>query len=197
MKKGWIIVSKIEMTKLWHNDAFVPVTIAKLVPQQVVRIKTIQTDWYSALVIGVPHARKEWVFSYLTEFRLADDSIAHQYADKIGQLVDLNAIVEDVAQLSVTTTSKGKWFQGAVKRHNLTGNFATHGHKFTRVVGSMGNRKPRRTMKWHPAAGHMWLETVTIKDIPVVSKFVKDGIQYICFKGSLPGWRNNYIKAFF
>jgi hypothetical protein len=43
----------------------------------------------------------------------------------------------------------------------------------------------------------MGLETITIKDIPVVSKFSKDGAQYLCFKGSLPGWRNNYIKAFF
>lgn len=175
---------------------FVPVTIAKLVPQQIVRVKTIETDGYNALVLGVAHKKKEWIFAYLTEFRLADDSVA-QYIDRVGEIIDLATIADDIAKLSVTAISKGKWFQGAVKRHNLTGNFATHGHKFTRVVGSMGNRKPRRTMKWHPAAGHMGLDTVTIKDIPLISKFSKDGDHYICLKWSLPGWRNNYIKAFF
>lgn len=196
MKKGWIIISKVEMTKLWHNDAFVAVTVVKLMPQQIVRVKTIETDGYNALLVGVPHKKREWEFAYLTEFRLADDAVAN-YIDRIGEIVDLSTIVQDVASVSVTGTSKGKWFQGAMKRHNLTGNSATHGHKFTRVVGSMGNRKPRRTMKWHPAAGHMWLDTVTLKNIAVMWQFSKDGQYYICLKWSLPGWRNSYIKAFF
>ena len=46
------------MTKLWHNDAFVPVTIAKIVPQQIVRVKTVATDGYNALLLGVPHTKK-------------------------------------------------------------------------------------------------------------------------------------------
>jgi large subunit ribosomal protein L3 len=197
MKKGWIIISKIEMTKLWHNDAFVAVTIAKLLPQQIVRVKTVATDGYNALVIGVVHKKKVWEFAYLTEFRLADDAVS-TYADRVGEIIDLANVLSEVTWFSAATaTSKGKWFQGAVKRHNLTGNFATHGHKFTRVVGSMGNRKPRRTMKWHPAAGHMWLETVTIKNISIMSRFTKDGDQYICLKWSLPGWRNCYVKTFF
>jgi len=196
MKKGWIIISKVEMTKLWHNDAFVAVTIVKLMPQQIVRVKTIETDGYNALLVGVPHKKREWEFAYLTEFRLADDVVAN-YVDRVGEIVDLSTITQDIASVSVTWTSKGKWFQGAVKRHNLTGNFATHGHKFTRVVGSMGNRKPRRTMKGHPAAGHMWLDTVTLKNIAIISQFSKDGQYYICLKWSLPGWRNSYIKAFF
>lgn len=196
MKKGWIIISKIEMTKLWHNDAFVAVTVAKLLPQQIVRVKTIATDGYNALVLGVIHKRKAWEFAYLTEFRLADDAVA-AYADKIGEIVDLATVTEGVSSVAVSGISKGKWFQGAVKRHNLTGNFATHGHKFTRVVGSMGNRKPRRTMKWHPAAWHMGLEKVTIKNVALISTFEKDGQHYICLKGSVPGWRNNYIKVFF
>ena len=184
------------MTKLWHNDAFVAVTIAKLLPQQIVRVKTIDTDGYNALVLGVAHKKKVWEFAYLTEFRLADDAVA-TYAGRVGEIVDLATVTDGVTALAVSGISKGKWFQGAVKRHNLTGNFATHGHKFTRVVGSMGNRKPRRTMKGHPAAGHMGLEKVTIKNIALISTFEKDGQQYICLKGSVPGWRNNYIKAFF
>jgi ribosomal protein L3 len=47
------------MTKLWHQDAFIAVTVAKLVAQQIVRVKTIETDGYNALVIGVPHAKRE------------------------------------------------------------------------------------------------------------------------------------------
>jgi large subunit ribosomal protein L3 len=77
---------------------------------------------------------------------LADDAVA-SYAGRVGETIDLATVTDGVNALAVSAISKGKGFQGAVKRHNLTGNFATHGHKFTRVVGSMGNRKPRRTMK--------------------------------------------------
>lgn len=195
MKKGWILLSKIEMTKLWHQDAFIAVTIVKLIDQKIIRVKTIASDWYNALVVGALHRKENKEFSYITEFRL-DDAAAAQYADKAGLLIDAT-VLEGKEMVNITGTSKGKGFQGAIKRHNLTGNFATHGHKFTRVVGSMGNRKPRRTMKWHPAAGHMGVDTVTIKRIAIVSTFVKDDVQYLCLKGSVPGWRNNYMKAFF
>ena len=81
-----------------------------------------------------------------------------------------------------------------IKRWHIKGGSATHGHKFTRSGGSKGNRKPRRTMKWHPHAGHMGLEQVTIKKIPLVSNFDKDGEKFLVVKGSLPGARNGKLK---
>jgi|GEM_PF-473969 len=141
------------MTKLWHQDSFIAVTIVKLVDQKIVRVKTIESDGYNAIVVGALHRKPHKEYSYLTEFRLDDESVA-QYIEQSGSTIDAS-VLEGKEIVNISATSKGKGFQGAVKRHNLTGNFATHGHKFTRVVGSMGNRKPRRTMKGHPAAGHM------------------------------------------
>ena len=94
MKKGGIIISKIEMTKLRHNDSFVAVTIAKLVPQQtVIRVKTIATDGYNAVVMGITHAKRSGEFAYITEFRVSDE-VANEYTSKVGEILDLATAME-------------------------------------------------------------------------------------------------------
>ncbi len=78
--------------------------------------------------------------------------------------------------------SKGKGFQGAVKRFHLAGGPKTHGSKFHRHVGSLGNRKPRRVQKGHPHAGHMGTDTVTLHNRPVAEIITVGDDKFIAVK---------------
>lgn len=152
--KGGLVVSKQEMTKMWIDDKFVAVTLVKLLPQEIVRFKTNEKDGYVAAVVGVEKKElnkekgQKVDYSMVTEFLVDENFIA---AYQSGEALDTN-LFDGVATVSVTGQSKGKGFQGMVKRCNIKGGGATHGHKFTRSGGSKGNRKPRRTMKGHPHA---------------------------------------------
>ena len=128
----------------------------------------------------------------MTEFPVDD---AFMSAHQAWDILDA-ALFDWVTSVTVVWTTKGKGYQGMVKRCHVKWGWATHGHKFTRSGGSKGNRKPRRTMKGHPHAGHMGLEQVTIKKIPLVSKLEKDGDKFLIVKGSLPGARNGKLKFF-
>ncbi len=189
MNKGWLIVTKQEMTKMRIEDAFVPVTLVKLVPQEIVRYKTKEKDWYLSAVVGVEKKElkkdkgQKIVYKKMQEYKVDDAFVT---AHEAGSLLDLG-LLEGIADVDVTAVTKGKWFQGMVKRCGIKGWGATHGHKFTRTGWSKGNRKPRRTLKGHPHAGHMWSQRITIKHVPIVDKVIKDNESLIVLKGSVPG----------
>ena len=196
--KGGIVVSKQEMTKMWIDDKFVPVTLVKLLPQEIIRYKTHEKDGYVAAVVGVEKKElnkekgQKVAYSMVTEFPVDDNFLtAHQ----AGESLD-GAFFDGVATISVTAYSKGKGYQGMVKRCNIKWGPATHGHKFTRSGGSKGNRKPRRTMKGHPHAGHMGAEKLTIKRIPLLKVLDRGDERLMVVKGSLPGARNSKLKFF-
>lgn len=196
--KGGIVVSKQEMTKMWIDDKFVPVTLVKLLPQEIIRYKTHEKDGYSAVVVGVEKKElnkekgQKLVYSMVTEFPVDEAFVSVNEARKILD----TALLEGVSSLAVTGVTKGKGYQGLVKRCNVKGGPATHGHKFSRAGGSKGNRKPRRTMKGHPHAGHMGSEQLTLKRIPLLNIVEKDGVKFLIVKGSLPGARNGKLKCF-
>jgi len=196
MNKWWFVVKKQEMTRVWVDDKFVPVTIVKVMPQEIVRYKTDEKDWYTAVVIWVWKKEKEtkkWkkiVYKDTVEFKVESDYIQN---NQIGKVFDLD-IVQWIESVDVVWVSKWKWFQGMVKRCHIKGWWATHGHKFTRTWGSKGNRKPRRTLKWHPHAGHMWVDRVTLKDIKVLDVIKTDKEQLIALKWSLPWAYNGMLK---
>lgn len=77
-------------------------------------------------------------------------------------------MLEGVETVNLTSVSKGKGFQGAMKRWNFSGGRASHGHKYTRSLGSIGTRKPRRTKLGKKMHGHMGLDTITLKSVPLV-----------------------------
>ena len=81
-----------------------------------------------------------------------------------------------------------------MKRFHVAGGPKTHGSKFHRHVGSMGNRKPRRTMKNHPHAGHMGDEMITFKKVKLLDVIQRDHEELLVIKGSLPGARNSKLK---
>lgn len=198
MNKGGLIVSKKEMTKLWVGDAFVAVTLVKVLPQEIIRYKDVTKDWYLAVVLGVDKKAskktKKWTekidYAMVTEMKVDDEFVKNNEA---GKVLD-SALLEWIKEVTVVWVSKGKGFQGVIKRHHSHGMPATHGHKFTRVWWSKGNRKPRRTQKWHPHAGHMWDARITLKNISVLDSFKKDNDQLLVLKWSLPGAYNGTLK---
>ena len=84
--------------------------------------------------------------------------------------------------MRVVAISKGKGFQGGIKRHNMAGGPESHGSKFHRALGSTGNRKPRRTNKNQPMAGHMGDERKTLRSVPVVELLEVNGEKLIALK---------------
>lgn len=195
MNKGGLIVAKKEMTKMWIEDSFVPVTLVQLLPQEIVRYKTQEKDGYVSAVVGLEKKElkkdkgQKITYKKTQEYKVDDSFVSSHEA---GSVLSLD-LLEWVTQVDVTGTAKGKGFQGMVKKFHIKGGWATHGHKFTRTGWSKGNRKPRRTLKGHPHAGHMGTQRVTLKNISVIDKIVKDNETLVVLKWSIPGAYNSLL----
>lgn len=174
----------------------VPITMVSVLPQKIVRYKTLEKDWYQAVVVWVEETEtkkekgQKLSYSMQTEFDVDDAYVASHEA---GSILDLDSL-EWVQLVEVKWTSKGKWYQWAMKRFHLQWGPETHGSKFHRHIWSMWNRKPRRTMKNHPHAGHMGDEAITLKHIQIVDSMKRDNEQLLLVRGSLPGARNWKLK---
>ncbi|HOG15022.1 MAG TPA: 50S ribosomal protein L3 [Candidatus Absconditabacterales bacterium] len=199
MNRAGLIVSKKEMTRVWKNGKMIPVTILKVLPQELLRYKTVEKDGYSAAIVGVnkKETNKEKgqkvKYSITVEFNNIDDNFLETY--KSGSILDIN-LLEGVKEVNLVGTSKGKGFQGAMKRFHLRGGPKTRGSKFHRQVGALGNRKPRRVQKGRPHAGHMGYEKVTIKSVEIIDRIIENNEQLLILKGSVPGSYNSFIQIF-
>ena len=198
MNKAWLIVAKKEMTRIWEDWKMIPVTIVKVLPQEVLRFKTEDKDWYSAVVIWVNKKEVEkskWqkvTYSMTTEFKNIDNTFSDSY--KAWTSLDMS-LLEGVEEIDLVGTSKGKGFQWVMKRFHASWWPKTHGSKFHRQVWSLWNRKPRRVQKWHPHAWHMGGEQVTLKNIRIIDRVQQDGEQLLLLKWSIPGSYNSFIKV--
>lgn len=187
---------KQEMTRIWQGEKQIPVTLIKLVDQEVIRYKTIEKDWYSAVVIGI--GRKDLKkdkgqkvsYSIVREFHI-DPIFAENYP--VGSKLT-GDMFKDVTSLRVMSRSKGKWFQWVMKRHNFAGWPATHGSKFHRTWWSTGNRKPRRTIRGWKMAWHMGDENVTLRSVSLVDVWTHEGDTFAVMKGSIPGAYNSFVQ---
>ncbi len=194
--KGWLILRKQEMTQFWINDELVPVTLLKVVPQEVVRHKVEEKDWYNAIVVGAEKKelnKEKWIkvkYKYMTEFKLPED-LLQQF--KVWQILTLD-VLGDVDVVTLIWRSKGKGFQWVIKRFGFSGGPATHGSQFHRHPGWIGNRKPRRVNKWHPLPGHMGSVRVTLKNVKIVDKIKLDNEELLVVKWSVPGSYNSFVK---
>ena len=194
--KWGLVVAKKEMTRLWIDGKMVPVTMVEILPQKIVRYKTVEKDGYQAAVIGVDEVEtkkkkgQKLAYDMQAEFDVDDAYVASHEA---GSVLDLSSM-DGVQTVEVKWTSKWKWYQWAMKRFHLQGGPETHGSKFHRHIWSMWNRKPRRTMKNHPHAGHMWDETITLKHVQIIDSMKRDNEQILLVKWSLPGARNGKLK---
>ena len=198
-----IIGKKIGMTQVYADDGrAIPATVIEAGPCVVVQRKSKEKDGYVAVQMGlverrtVKHVTKPMKGHFekaglppcrvLREFPLEEGSEA-KVGDKVS--VDLFAAGDEI---TVTGISKGKGFQGVVKRHHFRGGAATHGSMFHRAPGSIGaSAFPSRVLKGMRAAGHMGSETVTIRNVRVVR--VEAGNNILVVRGSIPGAGGSYL----
>jgi len=182
-----IIGKKLEMTRVIHNGVFTPVTLIKIPTLTVAQIKTVEIDGYEAVVIRMTDGKK---------VTLAEVPATGVFASlQKDQEISLD-MLEGVAEFtSMSSISKGKGFAGAMKRWNFHGLGAGHGHKYTRSLGSIGTRKPRRTKPGKKMHGHMGLDRVTLKSIPLI--LVNKDLSVIAVKGPVAGARNSLVTFTF
>ena len=199
-----IIGKKLGMTQIFAPDGTVtPVTVIKAGPCVVVQRKTVSSDGYEAVQLGLVedkapkntnkpmkgHFAKAGVppTKVLREFRLDGVSSEAKVGDKV--LVDQFA-ENDI--IDVIGTSKGRGFAGFMKRHNFAGGRKSHGSMFHRAPGSIGaSAYPSRVIKGTRMAGHMGVERETIKNLKIVKVNAEENL--ILVKGSVPGPTGAYV----
>ena len=202
MTKG-ILGRKVGMTQIFsENGELIPVTVVQAEPNVVLQKKTTENDGYEAIQLGFVdeksnrlkkaaqgHAEKANTTPkrYIREFR---NSNLGDY--ELGQEVKVD-IFEAGDAIDVTGTSKGKGFQGAIKRHNQSTGPKTHGSRFHRKSGSMGQgADPAKVFKGKGLAGQMGSETVTLQNLEVVKVDAERNLLLI--KGNVPGAKKSYVK---
>ena len=198
-----ILGKKLGMTQIFAEDGTViPVTVVQAGPCLVVQRKTIDTDGYEAVQIGLVeapaprhvskplkgHFEKAGVapLRELVEFDIEDgDSL------KAGDQIMASVFMEN-DYVDVVGTSKGKGFQGTVKRHNFRGGRKSHGSMHHRAPGSIGSSAfPSRVFPGMRMAGRMGNDRVTVKNLKIVK--VNEAENLIYLRGAVPGARNAYI----
>ena len=185
-----IIGKKLGMSHVIQDDGrVIPITFIRCQPNTVVQVKTQGKDGYPAIVLGFDaykNPSKNQKYKVLKEFRVENPESFQK-----GQTLDLNQL-KDIGAVTITSVSKGKGFQGVMKRHNFAGGPGAHGSHFHREPGSIGMRaKPGRVNKGHRMAGHMGSETVTILERPVV-KLIPEK-ELLAIKGPVPGANSSYV----
>lgn len=147
------------MVRLVQDDGrVIPLTVIECQPNTVVQVKTQEKDGYPAVVLGFDALKKpsrNRKFRFIREFRITDDSL------KTGDQITLEGFTVG-EQTKVTSISKGKGFQGVMKRHHFAGGPRTHGSHFQREPGSIGARaRPGKVHKGKKMAGHMGSDRIT------------------------------------
>ena len=196
-----ILGRKIGMTEKFTTDGkVIPVTVISVEPNVITQIKTVDTDGYNAVQLGVVdkkekhatkqeigHAKKAGVAPkrFLKEIRVEDTTTY-----ELGSTIKADTF-EAGEKVDVTGTSKGKGFAGVIKRHNQSRGPETHGSRYHRRPGSMGTMRPMRVLKGKKLAGHMGSETVTIQNLEIIEVNVNDN--YILVSGNVPGAKNSLV----
>lgn len=200
------------MSQVFEEDGkVVPVTVVEVGPNVVVQVRTKEKDGYEAVQVGTGtkktkninkptrgHFKDLGTFKYLKEVRL--DQPRRQRVGvpteasgefKIGDKVDASVFaIGD--KVKVTGFSKGKGFQGVMKRHGFSGMPHSHGHHHVaRHAGSIGQRFPQHTLKGMRMAGRMGTDKVTTRGLKIVRVDVENGL--LAVKGAVPGNRGQFL----
>ena len=201
MKKA-ILGKKIGMTQIFDEKGrAIPVTVVEAGPCTVVQIKTKDSDGYEAVQLGFGEVKEKKLIrpikghftkanvtpkKYLREFRL--EEISYNVGDEIKA-----DIFKEGETVDVTGTSKGKGFQGVIKRHGQSRGPMGHGSMYHRRPGSMGSTStPGRVYKGKNLPGHMGVETVTVQNLEIVKVDIDKNVLLI--KGSVPGNKGAILK---
>ena len=201
MKKA-IIATKVGMTQIFNEDGvLVPVTVLQAGPCVVTQVKTEENDGYKAVQVGFVDKREKLVSKpvkghfdkagvaykrFVREFRLDN---AEEYSVKDEIKADIFAAGD---KIDATAVSKGKGFQGAIKRHGQSRGPMAHGSKYHRHAGSNGAcSDPSKVFKGKKMPGHMGSKRVTVQNLEVVKVDAENNL--ILVKGAVPGPKKSLV----
>jgi large subunit ribosomal protein L3 len=201
-----LLGKKIGMTQVFADDGeSIPVTVIQTGPNVVVGTRTLERDGYSAIVLGfdekpVRLANKAEMGGlkaanakpqrFVRELRLPPEEVA-QF--QVGQVLGPQDVFADNTPIDVEGTSKGKGYQGVIKRHHMSGMTRSHGtHEYFRHGGSIGCRlTPQRVHKGKRMAGQMGNEKVSVQNLQLLRILNEENC--ILVRGSVPGSANDYV----
>lgn len=198
----FILGKKLNMTQIWKGDNLLAVTQVQAGPCAIVQVKEEKKDGYKAVQIGYGERKEKNIkkpqkghlkglnnFRYLREFRLDKDT--GETSLKKGDVIDVNSF-EPGDTIKVISTSKGRGFQGVVRRHGFAGQIKTHGTKDQlRMPGSIGATGPAHVFKGVRMPGRMGGDRVTVTNLEIVEVDKENNI--LSIKGAVPGARNGLV----
>ena len=195
---------KAGMTRIFNEQGqHVPVTVIKLVPNFISQVKTIEKDGYEAYQVAY-FPKKETLVNNPSHCHLKKAGLTPnlaRYAEVRATGVDADAVGKEVSfedfatdtYIDVSGTSKGKGFQGVIKRYGFKGGPASHGSHFHRAPGSIGQcAYPGRVFPGKKMPGQMGNKKRTVQNLKVVELNPEKG--YLLIKGSIPGSKNSFVK---
>lgn len=201
MERKGILGRKLGMTQVFaKNGKLIPVTVVEVEPNVVTQIKTVETDGYEAIQLGFDTKREKLSNKaekghlakantapkrFLKEIRGVDVS---KY--QLGQELDCQ-VFEEGEMVDVNGISKGKGFQGVIKRYNQSRGPMGHGSQYHRGVGSLGTMRPMRVFKGKKLPGHMGHVSVTMQNLEVVAVMKDENV--ILIKGNVPGPKKSLV----
>jgi len=190
----FLLTKKIGMTQFFNEDGkVVPVTLVEAFSNNILRIKNKEKDGYAAYVVGVglkkgKEGKKQVDFKKVLEFKFSVDD---ESGFEVGKELNADVFAKN-DEVTLSGISKGKGFQGVVKRYNFKGGPASHGHKHNlRQPGSIGSVFPMRVIKGKKMAGRMGTDKITIQT-NVLDVSAEERI--IAVKGAVPGAKGGWIK---
>jgi len=217
----FILGKKLEMTQIFDKETgkVIPVTLVEAGPCKIVQVRTKEKDGYFGVQLGflekksknvskalLKHFKNLGIFRYLKEFRIKEEEIQKanerlkiktndkEVELRPGVTIDVS-IFKEGDKVKVTGWSKGRGFQGVVKRHGFKGGPRTHGQKDReRAPGSIGATTPQRVIKGKKMPGRYGQERVTIKNLEIVKIDPKANI--LAIKGAVPGARNSLLMIY-
>jgi large subunit ribosomal protein L3 len=200
MTKG-ILGRKIGMTQVFaENGELIPVTVIEATPNVVLQKKTTETDGYAAIQLGAQDKREKLANKpekgHVTKANTAPKRFIRELRDanveeyEVGQEVKVEIFAAGDT-VDVTGTSKGKGFQGVIKRHGQSRGPMAHGSRYHRRPGSMGPVAPNRVFKGKKLAGRMGGDQVTVQNLEIVRVDAERNLLLV--KGNVPGAKKSLV----
>jgi len=193
----YILGQKLGMSQMYDkNGKMTPVTLILAGPCYILQKKNVEKEGYDALQIGLKKIEKKSKigksmkgkeYRYIKEQRVALDN-----KENVGDEINVS-VFEEGDEVKVSGVSKGKGFQGGVKRHGFHGRNATHGVKHEqRTIGSTGQRFPQHVMKGRRMPGRMGADNVTVKNLQIMKVDKENNVLVI--KGAVPGIKGALLE---
>ena len=205
-KTKGILGRKIGMTRVYdENGRSIPVTVIEAGPCTILQKKTVQKEGYNAIQLGFLEKKESKLnkpeaghfkrsggkgFYHVRKFRVENPE-----SYEVGQQVTLTEMAAIGDMIDIAGKSKGRGFQGVIKRHGFRGGRATHGSDFHRAPGSIGcSAWPSRVLKGKKMPGRMGNETVTQKNLKIID--IRNDENVLLVRGTVPGAKNGLLNIF-